>query len=232
MENLTIFTYTHSNARNLHAPYFGRLSQHFPHETGLILCDIPVDHPTFRCHMYENWQPFWQQMVDGLNKVETEFVLYMQEDYILYEAVNTAYIERCVEKMQENWHIGFWRLIWSGMPEEDFRYYGLSPAIVPKMSDYYYSTQATIWRTSMLKEMFSLSAVNCITDELRNSQHLRSICATGYCCANFKRKVGGHIETEDFPYIATAKVKGRWNTEEYRMELEQLWQEYPECRPN
>jgi hypothetical protein len=35
-----------------------------------------------------------------------------------------------------------------------------------------------------------------------------------------------HFDSHIFPYIATAIIGGKWNTQEYSSELEELWEEY------
>jgi len=231
LDNLTILTYTHSNAKDLHAPYFGRLDKHFPHPKGLILCDFPVSHSTFGCHVYDDLQPFWQQITSGLDRVDTEYVLYMQEDYILHGDWSRLRIKVSLDYFRRDEELGFFRLIWSGMDRRNFTYYLPYYAAIPRKSEYFYSSQATIWRTDVLKSMFLSAKPQRITDELVNSPVLRDMQVKGICHYEVGRKIGGHYEDPYFPYIATAKVKGQWNTAEYPTELEELWQKYPACRP-
>ena len=37
---------------------------------------------------------------------------------------------------------------------------------------------------------------------------------------------GGHFDSKAYPYIATALIKGKWNTAEYQKEIDQLAEEY------
>ena len=37
---------------------------------------------------------------------------------------------------------------------------------------------------------------------------------------------GGHYDSKIFPYIATALIKGKWNTSQYGSELNEIAKEY------
>jgi hypothetical protein len=43
---------------------------------------------------------------------------------------------------------------------------------------------------------------------------------------NTPKRGDSHFDSKIYPYIATAIVKGKWNTKEYKLELEELSREY------
>lgn len=238
MKNLTLLTYTNSKAKDLWTPYFGRLYKHLkvkiPH---VVLSDEVIldhDYSIDKGIIYDNSDAHYQVMISALNSIESDYVLYSQEDYIVYNDIDHKAIERFMGFMDDNSDIGFIRLIKSGVNPEKYDYVKtclLSELFYIEKSDtpeYYYSTQATIWKKKVLLDMFEKSEVKSIFDEPLNSKHLLDMDIKGLCIANkfWGRKVGGHYDSLVWPYIATAKVKGRWNVVEYPTELTILFKEY------
>jgi len=164
-------------------------------------------------------------MINALNYLKTDFVIYSQEDYVLYNYVNVDKINEYVNLMLNDNSIGFVRLIKSGVGNL-FEMYNDDLCYVDPNNDYYYSTQITIWRRDVLTSMFKQSKVNSIFDEPINSPFLKQIGISGLYTIKTGRQVGGHYDSLIYPYIATAKVKGKWNVSEYPNELNELFNEY------
>lgn len=224
LNNLTLFTYTHTNCNDLHKSFFGRLRKFFSIlDKHIVLCDSIVDN--YDTHVYSNNEPFYKQILDGLSKVDTDYVIYLQEDYILFDHVKIDLISNYLNIMNQHSNVSFIRLIKSGIVDDSNRYND-ELFIIDRSGDYYYSTQATIWRKDILVNMFSLSRPLSIRDEVSNSKYLLNFCENGLCSYLVGSKVGGHYNSYSFPYIATAIVQGKWNTIEYKNELELVFNEY------
>ena len=116
-------------------------------------------------------------------------------------------------------------MIRSGIKGNETTYNNILSIVNPN-SEYYFSTQITIWKKEVLKEMFKLSKVNSIFDEPINSKYLKSFLKIGLCVNEIGKKIGGHYNSLDYPYIATAVVKGKWNYSEYQEELDAIFSEY------
>lgn len=220
---LTLFTYTHSKCKDLHRAYFERINKYSNIQNKLTLCDELI--PNTNTKVYSNDEPFYKQIIDGLSEVNTEYVLYSQEDYILFDSVKEEYIEEYIKLMNNDKNIGFIRLIKSGIEVEGQKYND-ELSIILENSQYYYSTQATIWRKSTLIEMFDKSRPNSIRDEVSNSKYLRELNIIGLYSNLTGIKVGGHYNSFVWPYIATAVVLGKWNTMQYKDELYNIFYEF------
>ena len=44
--------------------------------------------------------------------------------------------------------------------------------------------------------------------------------------ADIDVKIGGHFESEVYPYVATGVVKGKWNVSEYPTVLDRIFTDY------
>jgi len=220
---LTLFTYTHSKCKDLHRAYFERINKYSNIQNKLTLCDELI--PNINTKVYSNDEPFYKQIIDGLSEVNTEYVLYSQEDYILFDSVKEEYIEEYIKLMNNDKNIGFIRLIKSGIEIEGDKYNN-ELSIISENSQYYYSTQATIWRKSTLIDLFNKSKSISIRDEVINSQYLRELNIIGLYSNLKGSKVGGHYNSFTWPYIATAIILGNWNTMEYKNELYDIFDEF------
>jgi hypothetical protein len=223
--NLTLLTYTHSKASDLHNIYFDRVKKFFNPKNQVVLCDKEINYEGIIMSIYDNESKYYKQMVNALDKVKTDYVIYSQEDYILFDAVNIDKINDLISTLENDKEISFIRLIYSGI---DFNVIDYNEELIYLNSQhqYYFSTQITIWRTQDLKDMFNKSKTETIWDETKNSIHLKELNKIGLCVKAKGDKIGGHFNSSIYPYIATAIVKGKWNDSEYGNQLNTIYDEY------
>jgi hypothetical protein len=224
MNNLTLLTYTHSKCVDLHPAYFGRIEKYFPSlKNKYVTCNEFV--PYGECVVYDNEDTHSNQMVNVLSKIPTDYTIYSQEDYVLFDYVKEDVIKQYIDLMETDKSIGFIRLIRSGVGDMDTEY-NTDLLYVDSNSEYFFSTQATIWRREVLLEMFKNSEVDSIFNETHNSKFLKDLNVVGLYEAHRGNKVGNHYNSTSYPYIATAKVRGYWNMFEYPTQVYELMQEY------
>lgn len=227
MNNITLLTYTHSKCADLHYAYFDRLNKYFPDMHNIVtMCNEQLVTQFGTNIVYQDETPYSHQMKTSLNIIQTDYVIYSQEDYILFDSVKTNEIVKAIHVMDNDPRIGFIRLIHSGLGQNCNNQYNDDYRFVDKSSEYYYSTQIAIWRKPVLLQMFTLSNVGSIFDEPLNSAYLRQLDIYGLYEIPRGKQVGNHYNSYSYPYIATAKTKGRWNIEEYPAELSAIFKEY------
>jgi hypothetical protein len=223
MHNLTLLLYTHSKVQDLHNLFLGQIKKHFPQlDNILVLCDIDI--PGVKVCLYNDSSKYYEQIVNSLNLVDTDFILYCQEDYILFDDVNILNLQNTLTFLRTAPDVGFVRLIQSGI--ENSTDYNNDFLLLDSNHQYYFSTQATIWRKDILKKIFAASKANSIRDEIQNSQFLKQIDCKGLCTKLKGEKIGGHYNSLIFPYVATALVNGKWNYSEYENALDKILSEY------
>lgn len=225
MNNLSILTYTNSKASDIHKPYFERINKYFNINRHIVLSDIKIDNYDVKTIIYNNTSDYYIQMINGLKEVKTDYVIYSQEDYILFDVVDLIEINNLIKILDNDDKVSFIRLIYSGIDFQTNKYNNDLIYLKPD-HNYFFSTQITIWRTSDLIKMFENSKTLTIWDEPNNSKYLMNLGKIGLC-TNYKGKmVGGHYNSIIYPYIATAIVKGKWNYSEYKDELDSIFSEY------
>jgi hypothetical protein len=87
--------------------------------------------------------------------------------------------------------------------------------VLKKYSDYYFSTQITIWRKDLLIQLFESYKTQTVRDEIATSYELSKFDYIGMAVKRKGKSVGGHFDSLEYPYIATACVGGKWNVSEY-----------------
>jgi hypothetical protein len=225
MNKLTLLTYTHSKCVDLHEAYFGRIERFFPElKHNYITSNQHVDYGT--CLVYDDNTSHSSQMLNILERITTDYVIYSQEDYVLFDKVKIGELEKAIKVLDTDPTIGFIRLIHSGLGTDSKRDYNADYSYIDKSSAYYYSTQVTVWRKTIMQQMFELSKVRSIFNEPDNSPFLRQLDISGLYEKKHGDQVGGHFNSYTYPYIATAKVKGEWNMQEYSNKLQTLFNEY------
>ena len=224
MENLSLLTYTHSKAKDLHKPFYERILKFFPDMKNIYFTsNEEIEYG--KCIVYNDNDNHSKQMVDALTQIPTDYIIYSQEDYILFDYVKVDELINCLNLLESDKSIPFIRLIHSGLGNPSVKYNNDFYHIDPN-SSYYFSTQITLWRKSILIDMYNSSNVKMIFDESQNSSHLRAISARGLFSAKKGSRVGNHYNSWIYPYTATAIVKGKWNISEYQKELDELFSEY------
>ena len=225
MNNLTILTYTHSSCSDIHKMYFDSFEKYFNNVNHIVLVNSPINDGKITEVIYDELSDYYEQMLLGLSKIKTEYLIYSQEDYILYDFVNNNLIKKYVELLDNNKDIMFIRLINAGLngSEKD---YDDDFVVIDNNNDYYFSTQITIWKKEHLKKMFELSKVESVFDEPKNSPFLKSLNKVGLCTKLLGDKIESHFNSVIYPYIATAIVKGKWNFSEYERILLDLFKKY------
>ena len=99
---------------------------------------------------------------------------------------------------------------------------------IPQKSKYLFSTQATLWRKKSLFKLLTNAYEkykydNIWESEVRLNELAQNLNLKGAFLYNNGNKRGkNHWDSNNFPYIATAIVKGKWNFQEYKNELMEI----------
>ena len=224
-DNLTLFTYTNSKASDLHDCYFDRIKKFFNPANQVALCDTNIYKDGVVLSKYNNKSEYHEQIIEALKKVKTDYIIYSQEDYVLFDYVDLDKLKKYINVLETDNRISFVRLIHSGI---DFTPAQYNDDLIYLESDhqYYFSTQASVWRKEDFKQLFESSRTQAIWDECKNSSYLKNLKKIGLCVKEKGKKIGNHFNSRVYPYIATAIVKGKWNYSEYPNELESIYEEY------
>jgi len=148
----------------------------------------------------------WSQCLRwALEKIDTEIVLYMQEDYFLKDRVKDDLIESYVNLMQENKEIKCIHLT-----DQSVESCGSSEFAnldnVRRKQEYRVSCQAALWRKDELTSLIRDYESAWEFEEFGSQRS--SVIGHRYLCVNH-----GFVRLGEFeilPYIFTGIIQGRW----------------------
>jgi hypothetical protein len=210
MNDLTLYVNAHSSASDCWPMFVGQLEKHWRESPRVVVASDfwPKNIGQLDFVDYSPAKKFSNQYLMGLCAVDTPYALTLQEDFLMYDDVDEAAIARVTRDMWSNSYVCE-RLIDSGR-------------------DLLYSMQATIWNTRDLMRLYANVAASDPWDaEVKSNaaMEMLSMRCRQRRDAHLPLRGRDHRDSPIFPYIATALVKGKWNSE-YRVELELLHREY------
>lgn len=226
---ISLFTYTHTNCKDIWPAYYGRLNKYFKDALIYSMVNDFENIPHINNSIvYDDNKSYSDEFVRCLEQIPNDFFIYMQEDFILYDFVNIEEIKRCIKFLQ-NSNFSYIRLIKCGDVTDikiDKNLYLVSKDGSSNHSINSFSMQPTIWK----KKDFINLYLNCNSDKFGENYNytftLNRLNMNGCYYYNGEPARGGHHDSSIFPYIATAIVKGKWNYSEYPSELDLLFKEY------
>ena len=144
-------------------------------------------------------------LIDGLQKVEEPYVLYLQEDYFLNASVRADVINRFVEIMMQDKlpHIRLERDHGIPSPGSHPRHSDL--CILPHEAGYYFCLQAGLWEREALLACLR-PGEDAWTAERRGTRRARRLERTFYLASPHHYRGATSI----FPYTMTGIVGGKW----------------------
>lgn len=215
--------YTHSNCSDLWDMFIKQNQKHIGLPIFFITNQIIPNFPEDSQYVYDDNDNYSDVWVNVLNKINSEFFIYLQEDFILYDDVNINKINEYTNFLK-NSDYSFVRLIKSGEVNEKVTdtLYEIS-----HNNPYIFAMQASVWKTkdyiNILQNVHEKKWLE--TDRYKNYMSEKNI--KGLCHYDNELKRGGnHWDSNVYPYIATALVKGKWIMSEYEKELGKLLNDY------
>ena len=236
IDELCFVVNTVSHCMDLWEMFFGQLEKHFPNQKTYVFTDksdglpanvIPI--------LYDPASNFRTQYLSCIKQVEEEFMIYFNEDYILYDDANVKLINEYVEIMKSDSEISFIKTNKGDINSTNTHYNNRNDLMfLNPDGKYFFSQNVAIWRTRILEKIHELGPDLHIGDlrttlqfEVEANQVCRDLKLHGLYMYHGEPKRGVyHYDSIVFPYIATAIIKGKWNIGEYPHELLPLLSEY------
>lgn len=215
---MILVAYTNSNCEDLWEVFRKQTLKHSSLPLYLITDKYPNNQGIDGIYVYENTQPYYDVWSEGLAKFDSEYFIYLQEDFFLYSDINYYKLFEYWEFLKNNPEYSFVRLIKSGNlgnKKITETLYEIEPE-----NENIFAMQASIWRTSDYVKLMQI-----VKDDkwLENDNYRNAMISNNmkgvYHYDNEPLRGLAHTDSNVFPYIATALVKGKWNMSEYPNEL-------------
>jgi hypothetical protein len=228
--NPTIVLYTHTDYKDVWPVIFGQTNKYLPLNKKIIFVDKfdeSIDSSYTQIY-YDDKLSYTDRVRSCLEKVTDDLILFFHEDMPLYADPDNEILNQFTSLVKEG-KADFIRLIKAGV-DEMFIPSGIHSDLVECPENSLFSIQPTITTTKKLKDIFSdFPNLNIwqfesnVSDSCIRRQYTKCYMAS----KEFETKRGlYHWNSDIFPYVATAIVKGRWNCAEYNLELNELFERY------
>ena len=230
MKNLALVTWTHTEMEDVFPVYFGCIGKYFPQVEKSYVAINALSKIISDEHLQlvndEN-DTYASRILGCLDIIEEEYVIYMQEDFLLYDKVSIREFNKVLNFLKKNEDFSCVRLIRSNADTLEKK---LATNIYKSCGCYSAVHQASVWRKDHLVAILNLLNPIHLRDFEYASGASRAMHQLGYQAAFYfhesSPRRGGHFDSKVFPYIATALIKGKWNIVEYQAEIKQLAEDY------
>jgi hypothetical protein len=225
----TLVLYTHTDVKDVWMPFFGQTEKWLSEYRKIIFVNaddetIPSDYIKI---FYNDKKNYRERLLMCLEQINDELIIFHHEDMFLYNKPDTYKIELYSEYLAVSKY-SFIKLLKSG---ENM---GMSDSLYPELKllndqfGYIFSIQPTIFKRDKFIELIKYSEGKTIWEfESASQKTCRERNIYGYYIEDGGKKRGiHHYDSNIYPYIATAIVKGRWNTLEYPEELNKIFKKY------
>jgi len=210
--------YSNSNCIDLWDTFQRQTLKHCKLDLCMICDKVPNDLGLSMINIYENDTPYYKVWVEALESFGHDYFIYLQEDFFLYSDVNENKLNEYLEFLKTHPEYSFVRLIKSG----NLSGINVSENLyeIETTNEHIFAMQATIWRTAdYVKLMEHVKDPKWFENE-KYRQGMIDLNMKGVYHYNNESKRGlNHYDTDVYPYVATALVKGKWNLNEYPNEL-------------
>lgn len=235
IEDLAVTTWSHTSYSDIWPMYFGQFEEHAPFfKHYLMINEIDDKCPNY-CEQLVNNQddPFYKRLITSLSQVEENNIIYMQEDFILYNDVENEKIKMINDFLNKS-DYSFIKFMKSGVHGNNLLNNELNIYEVNRNSSYLYSLQACLWKKKDIIKLFKYyRPSNMMQAERGGSNTCRTLGIKGCYIYNNEPKRGNlHWDSDVFPYMSTAVhgsnhgKTGMWQTSLYEKELMPLFDKY------
>lgn len=217
--------YTNKNCQDVWQIFYDQNKKFYNGDLYVISdTDKFLDVDQKKIYTYENSEPYWKVWVNALEKFGLENFIYLQEDFILYDQVDTQKITS-IQNFLNSSNYSFVRLIKSGNLNSNKIEDNLFE--IESNNQDIFSMQPSIWKTKDYSELMSGVMESKWLENYKYREFMVDKNMKGLYYYNGENKRGlNHYDSSIYPYIATALVRGKWNLSEYNNELKPLLEKY------
>lgn len=221
VDNFAIVLYSHTDYKDVWLPMLDSLQKYFSNVYKYFFLNDKSECPDgFECVEYQDNVSYTQRLYSCLEMVEEDVVLFLHEDMWLIKQPEYDKIDKIIKLVEKKYN--FVKLIKSEPgPDIKLDYNFLN--LITSDLQYKFSIQPTIWDTVSLMNLINSYDTSIWDFETKIQwDHKLNKMLCGYTHTDEPKRGMFHYDSHIFPYIATAIVKGKWNTLEYEKEIKDI----------
>jgi hypothetical protein len=225
-KDIAMLVDTNSNYSDIWEPCFSRMNKYNTGVKTYVFTDkadnIPQEYIPV---LYDNTASYRNQLLSCLKQISDKYIIYTSEDYILYDFAQHDEIEKVANLLDET-EYSFCKFIKGPERTSHLRD---NIYIIDSQDNNFFAQQASIWKTRDFEKVFEAapSENTRMQHEPGGSAICRELGLSGIQYYSDTKKRGiHHYDSEIYPCIATAVVKGLWNLSEYPIEMKEVVKEF------
>lgn len=242
LKDICTITYTNSNCHDILKVHLGQMTKFAPNVKSYVFSN---EKPDFELNdhivcLYDNNQSYYKQWVSCLESVKENYIIYLQEDFFLYDNIIYDELEKCKNFLKKNGYsfIRFLKFELSkaihdpycnkkefpdiSLEEKIYDAYSLDPDCFAFMM------QTTMWRKNDFISLYNHVKSKKWFESAEWDKGIRDLGLKGaYYHDETSKKVGKfHWESKIWPHICTAVGKGKWSITHHDHKLTDILKEY------
>ena len=232
--------YTHTDYADCWPIYFGQIAKvgnFFPINYIFVNREDARIPDYFTQVIYDESLSYTDRLKSCLEKIEDRIIFFEHEDMILYDPPEVSqlinYAKLIKKTTKDNFNLNRFDVIKMVRGGKFFSRKVLKKHVhnlksISRFSPWIFSIQPSFWsRESFIRLLNNHPGKGIWDFETAAQLTMRSPqFRSALVKEDTPRRGEAHYDSKIYPYIATAIVKGKWNTKEYRSELEELGTEY------
>lgn len=238
LDGVANILYTHTDYSDVWAMYFGQAEKYFQafSKNYVFVNEYSELLPKyFQQIIYNDKSPYVNRLLECLAHINEEILFINHEDMVLYDFPDMSKILGYVEAMKKKpWYLfganryDFIRLVRGGSYCSSKSWSVPSLSCLHLWSRWIFSIQPSFWnKERFIKLLERHSGQHIWGFEAAAQMTCRKLMIRGAFSDTIGKKIGTmHWDNPTYPYIATAVVKGKWNTGEYGEILGRLFRGY------
>lgn len=229
--DLALITNTHSKNKELWECHVKQIQKYMDQAHYFFSDEEPDQDLGVKTVLYNPKDKFRTQFLNCLREVKEPYVLYLNEDYLLYDSPDLSKLEEYVETLKNIESLSFIRLA-KGVDHFNIPF-SETLWFLDCRNPYFFSQTASLWKTEHLLKVHEhgpdlhIAGHNMSEQfEVAAADVCRMLGVQGLYHHSGEPKRGmHHYDSDVFPYIGSALVKGDWCSE-YKEELTALLNYY------
>jgi len=230
LSNIAVVTYTTSKYADLWPVHFGQLTKHLGGIKSYVFSDKgsgeKFDFKEHELIEHDDSAPYYTQWLDGLKGVKEEYIIYLQDDFFLYDDVNHELVAKYRDFLVET-DYSYTRIIRCGYQTPLDLHVRDNIFGVHMDTNDAFSQQATLWKKSEFIKLYNhVKSMKWLEGEHWNVG-CRELGIKGTFVWHGEPQIGKfHHDSKVFPYVCTAVCKGQWAMDEYPEIMKELMTRY------
>ena len=220
--------YSHYDYSDVWPLLFGQSEKFLKSQIKYLITNETGDFDTkdWNIILYDDALSYQERVYNSLDKVKEEKVIFHHEDMFLLKHPNFAKIEFLSSQIDEG-RFDFIKLIKASYDQQ--RHQKIYDNVYLNPSNLSFAIQPTIINKKVLSNIYKYTKGSSIWSFEKNSNNYINyfnIKSCYYFESKENKRGLFHWDSNVYPYIATAVVKGKWDYECYPEELSELMSEY------